>query len=89
MEQLTVLTYSYVPDILERRGAHRDAHLALLSAHGCLIGGAIGDPPHGALLVFGDRESAIAFRDADPYRAAGLVTSERIEPWAVAAGGLR
>lgn len=89
MAQLTVLTYSYVPDILARRDPHRDRHLALLAEHGCVIGGAIGEPPHGALLVFPTAEQALAFRDADPYRASGLVTDDRIEPWSVAIGGTR
>ena len=87
MEQLTVLTYSYVPDVVARRDPHREQHLALLAAHGCVIGGATGDPPHGALLAFPTQAQALAFRDADPYRAAGLVTDDRIEPWAIGVGG--
>lgn len=84
MEQLTVLIYSYVSDIVAQRGPHRDRHLALLAEHGCVIGGAIGEPAHGALLVFPTLAQAMAFRDADPYRAAGLVTDDRIEPWTIA-----
>ena len=84
MERLTVLFYDYVPDIVERRGPFRDEHLALLSEHGCLLGGALGDPPHGAAIVFKSEADAEAFRSADPYGAAGLVQDSRIEPWTVA-----
>lgn len=91
MSPLSVLFYDYVPDILERRAPHREAHLALVSelhAAGSLVmGGALGDPPHGAALVFTAPEAADAFVEADPYVAAGLVTAHRIEPWAVVAGG--
>lgn len=86
MQRLALLTYHYVPDILERRGPHRDEHLALLAEHGLVIGGAVGDPPYGALLAFPDGARAAAFRDADPYGAAGLVTESRIEPWTVMTG---
>lgn len=84
-----VLVYDYVADILERRGAHREAHLARIDewivAGAMLHAGALGDPPTGALFVFGDvPEGEIArFADGDPYVAAGLVTARRIQPWTV------
>lgn len=87
MEQLTVLRYAYVPDILERRGPHREEHLALLRAAAdrgeARLGGAVGDPPHGGLIVFTTPEAAAAFVAADPYVANGLVTSHEVEPWTV------
>ena len=68
MERLVVLEYEYVADIVERRGAYREAHLELVRqrhAEGVLrIAGAVGDPPSGALLVFVSEEEAAAFRDA-------------------------
>jgi uncharacterized protein YciI len=84
-----VLFYDYVPNIVERRAPHREAHLALYRRwreEGRLVmGGAIGDPPHGALIVFGvdDVAEVEEFVAADPYVSEGLVTARRIEPWAV------
>jgi uncharacterized protein YciI len=83
------LFYDYVPNIVERRAPHRPAHLELYrrwQGEGRLVmGGAIGDPPHGALIVF-DVDSATEveeFAAADPYVLNGLVTGRRVEPWAV------
>jgi uncharacterized protein len=83
------LFYDYVENIVERRAPHRPAHLELYRrwrGEGRLVmGGAIGDPPHGALIVF-DVDSAAEveeFAAADPYVLNRLVTARRIEPWAV------
>jgi uncharacterized protein YciI len=84
-EQRYVLFYEYVADILERRPPHREAHLAELRAAQeegrILMAGPLGDPPHGAAIVFVDREPAEAFPQTDPYVANGLVTAWRVEPW--------
>jgi uncharacterized protein YciI len=84
---LAILSYTYVAGMLERREPYRDEHLALARRFKdqgrLLIVGALGDPPKGALLVFGDEEAAAEFAGADPYRAAGLITEHRIEPWNV------
>ena len=88
-ERLFLLHYDYVEDIVERRAPHRAAHLALvggLKAEGRVVmGGAVGDPPTGALIVFRVEDAAEveAFVREDPYVAAGLVTAHRVEPWAV------
>jgi uncharacterized protein len=83
------LFYDYVENIVERRAPHRPAHLELYGrwrSEGRLVmGGALGDPPHGALIVF-DVDAAAEveeFAEADPYVVNGLVTERRIEPWAV------
>lgn len=84
-----VLFYDYVENIVERRAPHRQEHLELVGqwrADGRFVmGGAIGDPPHGALLVFkvDDPATVEAFAQQDPYVLNGLVTARRIEPWAV------
>lgn len=84
-----ILFYDYVPNIVERRAPHRPAHLELYRRwreEGRLImGGAVGDPPHGAVIVFDVAGPAEVeeFAAADPYVAAGLVTARRIVPWAV------
>lgn len=86
-----VLLYDYVADVLERRAPHREAHLARIAewieGRGMLSAGALGDPPAGALFVFGDvpEEALAEFADGDPYVAAGLVTARRILPWTVVA----
>lgn len=86
-----LLFYDYVADILERRAPHREAHLARIAQWigdgGMLAAGPVGDPPTGALFVFGDVPTAEieAFAAGDPYVAAGLVTARRIVPWTVVA----
>jgi len=87
--RLLALTYDYVPDILERRAAHREAHLAHIAEwheRGELfIAGALGDPPHGAFFAFDVEDPARVeeYVAADPYVEAGLITAHRVEPWAV------
>jgi uncharacterized protein YciI len=84
-----ILFYDYVPDILERRGPYREAHLARIGtereAGRVVMAGAVGDPPHGAVIVFGDvePETVEAFARSDPYMEAGLVSAWRVEPWNV------
>jgi uncharacterized protein len=85
-----ILFYDYVPDIVERRAPHREAHLAAIGAWVAdgrvVMGGAVGDPPTGAAIVFTGvgPDEVEAFADADPYVLNGLVTGRRIVPWAVA-----
>ena len=84
-----VLFYDYVENIVERRASHRPQHLELVTRWRqdgrFVMGGAIGDPPHGALLVFrvDDVGEVERFVEQDPYVQKGLVTQHRIEPWAV------
>jgi len=86
-ELLQVLHYEYVPDIVERRKEHREAHLGLISRyHGddrVVMAGAVGDPPHGGMIVFRDAGDAESFAGQDPYVEAGLVTRWHVEPWNV------
>lgn len=85
----TALFYDYVADIVERRAPHRDAHLAWIdewiAAGAMLMAGALGDPPTGALFVFGDvpGHEVERFAEGDPYAAAGLVSAHRVVPWTV------
>ena len=86
-----ILFYDYVADIVERRAAHREAHLAR-------IGEWVGRRPHrdgrgarrsadrGRHRLRGTSADEVeAFADADPYVAAGLVTGRRVVPWTVVA----
>jgi uncharacterized protein YciI len=89
-----VLIYDVVPDYVTRRTAFRDAHLALAwqaADRGELVlGGALGDPVEGALLLFqgGGPEVAERFARSDPYVRNGLVTGWRVKPWNTVVGGL-
>ncbi|KAK3256497.1 hypothetical protein CYMTET_34371 [Cymbomonas tetramitiformis] len=51
-----LLTYEYVPDILEKRGPHRPGHLAAaqaqIEAGNLLKGGPLADPVDGAVFLF-------------------------------------
>lgn len=80
-----MLFYEYVGDILERREPFRAEHLSGIRAAKddgrILLAGPLGDPPHGAAIVFADQATAEAFAQADPYVTNGLVTSWRVEPW--------
>jgi uncharacterized protein len=87
--RLLALFYDYVPDILERRAPHREAHLAHANAAAergeLVIAGALGDPPQGAMFAFDVEDGAAIeeFVGTDPYVVADLVTAHRVEPWNV------
>lgn len=89
-----LLQYSYIPEVLEKRGPYREKHLNLakgLIAEGkCLSGGPTGTPgvevPTGAMFIFTEEAAAKAFVEQDPYVANGIVTSHTIEEWNVVVG---
>ncbi len=90
MPRPSILTYRYVDNVVERRGPHREAHLAHIARwsaeRGLVMAGATGNPPSGALFVFeADPAEIEEFVAADPYGEAGLVVESRIEPWTVVA----
>jgi uncharacterized protein len=82
-----ILFYEYVNDMAERRGPHREAHLARIhserAAGRIAMAGALGNPPTGAAIVFVDvpADEIEEFARTDPYVEAGLVPARRIEPW--------
>ncbi len=86
-ELLHLLVYEYVEDMTERRAPHREAHLELIRRYQAdgrvAIAGGVGVPVHGGLIAFRDAADADAFAAEDPYKAAGLIVSSRVEPWAV------
>jgi uncharacterized protein YciI len=92
-ERLSLLSYTYVPGIVERRAPHRDAHLELIRRYrseGRLrAAGAVGDPPHLGLLAFATTVDAETFMSEDPYAKAGLIEQWRIDPWTVVSADLR
>lgn len=84
-----LLLYDYVEGMAERRGPYREAHLGRIRAGQdegrILMAGALGDPPHGAAIVFKGvtREEIEEFVSGDPYVEADLVTKWYIERWKV------
>ncbi len=88
-----ILFYTTGEHYVERRAPHREAHLAYArSAHErgeLVMGGALGEPVNGALLIFRGENPAIAesFAKSDPYVKAGLITEWRVRPWSVVIGG--
>lgn len=86
--------YDVVDDYVERRAPLRAAHIAharAAVARGELVlGGALADPPDGAVLLFrgGTPAAAEAFAAADPYVRNGLVTRWRVRAWTTVVGPL-
>jgi uncharacterized protein len=86
-DETYLLLYTYVDDMAERRGPHREAHLAAIRAERdaghITMAGALGAPPTGGAIVWtGVTPDEIErFTSADPYVVNGLVTSRRIERW--------
>lgn len=88
-DETYLLLYTYVENMIERRGPHRDAHLEHIGAEKAaghiVMAGALGAPPTGGAIAWrGVTPAEIeAFTAADPYVKAGLVTAQRIERWNV------
>jgi len=91
-----LLSYDYVPDILEKRGPYRAGHLAaaqeLERTGELLLGGALKDTQTdvvgGAAFAFkcADVKVIEDFVENDPYVINGLVTGWKIAEYAVAVG---
>jgi uncharacterized protein YciI len=87
-----LLVYEIAGDYLERRVQFREAHLRLAweaAARGELVlGGAVGDPVEGAMLLFRADSPAVAenFATCDPYVTNGLVVKWRVQPWSTVVG---
>jgi hypothetical protein len=82
-----LLLYTYVDDMLERRGPHRPGHLDRVAAEKAagriVMAGATGDPPNGGAIVWRGvtPEQIEVFVAEDPYQRAGLIASYRVERW--------
>jgi uncharacterized protein YciI len=92
MPYFVLLYESVVDDYVVRRAPFRAEHLRLLTelqARGQVVmGGAVGQPPQGALIVFQcDSPDVVeAFVAVDPYVQNGLIRTWRIQPWNVVIG---
>ncbi len=88
-----ILSYDYVPDVLEKRTPHRPEHLAYArewhASGKLLLAGAFDPPTDGALFVFKVDSAAEveAFVRRDPYVKNGIVTAHRIKALNVVIGG--
>jgi len=88
-----ILFYKTVENYIERRAPYREEHLNLaMEAHqkgSLMLGGALGNPADGAILIFkGDSpEVAEDFVKRDPYVSNGLITEWTIREWNVVIGG--
>jgi len=89
-----LLFYEVVGDYVTRRAAFRAAHLGLARAavaRGDLVlGGALANPPDGAVLLFKGDSPAVAesFARQDPYVANGLVRRWHVREWTTVVGAL-
>jgi hypothetical protein len=85
-----LLRYDLAPDYLDRRAGWRSEHLALAWAASdvgdLLLGGAIGDAPIYAMLLFTSSAAAEAFAARDPYVTQGLVTAWYVAEWKTVVG---
>lgn len=87
-----LLIYDVVDDYVTRRAPLRAAHIAHARASvergELVLGGALANPPDGAILLFrGDSpEAADAFARADPYVLNGLVKTWRVREWTTVIG---
>jgi uncharacterized protein YciI len=87
-----VLSYEYVPDVVEKRAPFRAEHLAFArefhDAGKLRLAGAFDPASEGALFVFDVASAAEveAFVARDPYVKNGVVTRHRIRPWNVVIG---
>lgn len=86
-----LLQYDYIPEVLEKRGPYREAHLGLakklIEEGRCVSGGPTGpnkmEVPTGALFIFTDFDAAEEMVANDPYVSNGIVTRHKIEEWNV------
>ncbi|HUM03353.1 MAG TPA: YciI-like protein [Thermoanaerobaculia bacterium] len=87
-----LLFYETAPDYLERRAEFRAEHLTLAwqaaDRGELLLGGAVGDPVEGSILLFQGEspDAAERFARTDPYVTHGLVTRWRVRPWITVVG---
>lgn len=87
-----LLFYEVGDDYVSRRAAYRNEHLAkawAASNRGELVlGGALANPPDGAVLLFKGDSPGVAedFAKSDPYVMNGLVKRWHVREWMTVAG---
>jgi len=87
-----LLFYDVVENYVEKRQPFRARHLdharRAVDRGELVLGGALADPPDGAVLLFRGESPAAAeaFASADPYVLSGVVRSWRIREWTTVVG---
>lgn len=91
-KKYSLLFYTYVPDILERRDPFRAAHIQgakdAVARGEMTMAGALAEPVDGAVFIFSPDcsvEKIEEFARRDPYVINGLVPEWKIRPWMVVA----
>lgn len=89
-----LLFYEVADDYITRRAEFRNFHLKLAweaaDRGELLLGGALANPPDGAVLLFTGNSSEVAekFARSDPYVANGLVKRWYVREWTTVVGEL-
>jgi uncharacterized protein YciI len=87
-----LLMYDVVDDYVTRRVPLRAAHVeharAAVARGELILGGALANPPDGAVLLFkgSSPEAAQRFAETDPYVTNGLVKQWRVREWTTVLG---
>jgi uncharacterized protein YciI len=86
-----LLEYKYVENMGDKRGPHREGHLALaqklMDSSNMIAAGPFTPQLDGAMFIFkGEKSKIEEFVKEDPYNVAGLVTSYSIRDWTVVVG---
>jgi len=87
-----LLMYDVVDDYVTRRVPLRAAHIGhareSIARGELVLGGALANPPDGAVLLFRGSSPAAAeqFAKGDPYVLNGLVKSWRVREWTTVLG---
>jgi uncharacterized protein YciI len=87
-----LLIYDVVDDYVTRRVPLRAAHIGhareSIARGELVLGGALANPPDGAVLLFRGSSSAAAeqFAKGDPYVLNGLVKTWRVREWTTVLG---
>jgi uncharacterized protein YciI len=88
-----MLIYKTVENYVEKRAPYRPEHLGIANAAHAkgelFMGGALGDPPDTAIMIFKGESPVVAeeFARNDPYVKAGLIKEWSVRPWTVVIGG--
>jgi uncharacterized protein YciI len=89
-----LLMYDVVEDYVNARVPFRKLHLQhAAAAHQrgeLILGGALANPPDGAVILFqGDSPKvAVDFATSDPYVVNGLITRWRVREWTTVIGDM-
>ena len=87
-----LLMYDVVDDYVTRRVPLRAAHVGhareAIARGELVLGGALANPPDGAVLLFRGSSPAAAerFAESDPYVLNGLVKKWRVREWTTVLG---